>query len=388
MRIVYCIDTIDRLGGIEQITIAKVNALARIDGNDVWLVLANNGEAARTKLKNVSVIDLEIHYYENDTQSGYICALIDYLKKRCLHRKRLRVMLDSINPDVVISTGMSDKNFLPTFKLRSNPVFIREVHFSQFYRSEQAYSVCERLIAKVGETLDYRWAIKKYDKIVVLTEADKTGLWEKWDKVTIMPDPITKEVKIQSTCRSKIAITAGRLMRVKNQDALINIWAKVIQRHPDWTLQIWGEGPQRDSLIKQIKRLRLENHVFLMGYTPDVQEQMAKASLFVLTSQTEGFSLVTLEAMSVGVPAVVYNCPGGIRYVVKDGETGFLVPLNDGEAFVEKVCMLIENDELRRKMGQTALCESDQYKIEKIAQLWMTLFQELLVEKRDIKYME
>lgn len=388
MRIVYCIDTIDRLGGIEQITIAKVNALARIDGNDVWLVLANNGEAARTKLKNVSVIDLEIHYYENDTQSGYICALIDYLKKRCLHRKRLRVMLDSINPDVVVSTGMSDKNFLPTFKLRSNPVFIREVHFSQFYRSEQAYSVCERLIAKVGETLDYRWAIKKYDKIVVLTEADKTGLWEKWDKVTIMPDPITKEVKIQSTCRSKIAITAGRLMRVKNQDALINIWAKVIQRHPDWTLQIWGEGPQRDSLIKQIKRLRLENHVFLMGYTPDVQEQMAKASLFVLTSQTEGFSLVTLEAMSVGVPAVVYNCPGGIRYVVKDGETGFLVPLNDGEAFVEKVCMLIENDELRRKMGQTALCESDQYKIEKITQLWMTLFQELLVEKRDIKYME
>ena len=321
MKIVYCIDTIDRLGGIEQITIAKVNALASIYGNEVWLILANNGEYARTKLKNVSVIDLEIHYYENDKQGGYIHAITDYMKKRRLHRKRLELALQEIDPDVVVSTGMSEKNFLPTFKLKSNSVFIREVHFSLFYRSEQAHSVREWLAAKVGETLDYRLYIKKYDKVVVLTEASKVGKWKQWDKVTILPNPITKEVELQSSCNSKIAITAGRLMQVKNQDALINIWTRVVQRHSDWTLLIFGEGPQREDLTRKIEKMGMTNHVFLMGFTPEVQEQMAKASLFVLTSQTEGFSLVTLEAMSVGVPTIVYNCPGGIRYLVKDNRS-------------------------------------------------------------------
>ncbi len=118
-----------------------------------------------------------------------------------------------------------------------------------------------------------------------------------------------------------------------------------------------------------------------MGYTSDVQEQMAKASLFVLTSRTEGFSLVAIEAMSVGIPAIVYNCPGGIRYVVKDGETGYLVPMDDEDAFVQRVCTLIENEDLRRRMGKASLQEVEQYRIEKIAKQWMVLFNELAREK-------
>ena len=109
---------------------------------------------------------------------------------------------------------------------------------------------------------------------------------------------------------------------------------------------------------------------------------MSRASLSLISSQSEGFSLVALEAMSVGIPTVAYNCPGGIRYVVKDGVTGFLVPLNDEDTFVEKVCTLIENDELRKTMGQAALDASEQYGVEVIAQRWMELFQDLLEKKR------
>lgn len=124
--------------------------------------------------------------------------------------------------------------------------------------------------------------------------------------------------------------------------------------------------------------MNLMNHVFLMGYTPDVQEQMAQASIFVLTSRTEGFSLVAIEAMSVGIPAVVYNCPGGIRYVVKDSVTGYLVPMDDEDTFAQKICTLIENENLRIKMGQASLQEVEQYRIEKIAEQWMGLFEELV----------
>ena len=213
---------------------------------------------------------------------------------------------------------------------------------------------------------------------MVLTKADKSGSWQTWDKVAIMPNPIIKKEKEYSTCTSKIAITAARLVDVKNYASLVNIWEKVVQVHPDWTLQIWGNGPEENRLREQIDRMNLMNHVFLMGYTPDVQEQMAQASIFVLTSRTEGFSLVAIEAMSVGIPAVVYNCPGGIRYVVKDSVTGYLVPMDDEDTFAQKICTLIENENLRIKMEQASLQEVEQYRIEKIAEQWMGLFEELV----------
>lgn len=384
MKIVYCTDSVYRMGGIELVTIAKANALAAIPGNQVWIALADNSYSAITRLSKVSVLDLAVHYYENDGK-GYWLDMMDFWKKRRFHRQRLEQMLNDVNPDVVISTGLSTRYFLTELRIQSNPVFIREMHFTRLYRQHHARGLRKRIFAKISEMRDYGFAIKRFDKIVVLTEADKTGSWVNWDKVTVMPNPLIKQAKEYSTGTNKVAITASRWVWAKNYDSLIHIWAKVIQRHPDWVLQIWGEGPEENHLRELIDRMGLRNHVFLMGYTSDVQEQMAKASLFVLTSRTEGFSLVTIEAMSVGIPAVAYNCPGGLCYVLKDGEIGYLVPMNDEAAFVEKVCALIENEELRKAMGQAALKEVEQYEIERIAQRWMVLFQELLEKKRNKK---
>ena len=330
------------------------------------------------------MLDLAVHYYEEDCR-GYWHAMMDFRKKRKYHRLRLEQMLNDINPDVVISTGLSTRYFLTKLRIKSNPVFIREIHFTRHYRWHHAQGLRKKIFAISSEIRDYGLNIWKFDAIAVLTKAEKSGLWKNWNKVKVMPNPIVKQEKEHSTCSSKVAITAARLVKIKNYDSLINIWAKVVLRHPDWTLQIWGEGPEKQQLREQIDRMGLKEHVFLMGYTPDVQDQMAKASLLVLTSRTEGFSLATLEAMSVGIPTVVYSCPGGISYVVKDGETGFLVKMNDEDAFVEKVCTLIENEKLRKAMGQAALKEVEQYRIEKIARRWMTLFQELLKKKRGIK---
>ena len=166
---------------------------------------------------------------------------------------------------------------------------------------------------------------------------------------------------------------------------MINVWKKVADRHPDWSLHIWGAGDMRAALEQHIKSMGMTGHVFLKGYSSTVTDEMAKASLFLSTSVSEGFSLATIEAMSVGLPAVAYNCPGGLRYVLEDGETGFVVPMNDEETFVEKVCTLIENEELRKVMGQAALKEAARYKIDAIVQKWMTLFYELLIEKRNQK---
>lgn len=381
MKIVYCTNSICQLGGIENVTIAKANGLSEIPGNQVWIVVADNQKSAMSRLKKASLSDLAVHYHEEDNR-GYWHAIRDLWKKRKIHRKRLELLLNDINPDVVISTGMAAKQFIPKLKLKSHPVLIMELHSSRHFGVEQARGWREWLFAKLGEIYNETFIFPHYDKIVVLTEAERTGYWANWNKITVIPNPIIKQEKNHSTCNATIVVTAARLVWAKNIEALINIWAKVVRRHPEWKLQIWGDGPDKINLESKIEQLELQRSVFLMGYTSKIQERMANASLFVFTSRTEGFSLVTLEAMSVGIPTVVYNCPGGIRYVVKDGVTGYLIPMNDEAAFVEKVCTLIENDELRKTMGQAALRESEQYEIEIITQRWMELFQELLDKKR------
>ena len=382
MKIAYCTDTIDRLGGIEVVTLAKANALAEVPGNQVWIIVANNKCSSMTRLYKANVLDLAVHYYENDSKGGYWHALRDYRRKRKIHSQRLEKVLNDIQPDIIISTGTSMKFALPKFKLRSNPVLIRELHYSRHYRRETASNQREWFAAIAGEWYDYNLSIKKYDKIIVLTEADKSGSWARWDKVMVIPNPITHATNHFSAGAEKVAVAAGRLASSKNYVSMINVWKKVVDRHPDWTLHIWGTGAMQATLEQHIKSMGMTDHVFLKGYSSTVTDEMAKASLFLSTSLSEGFSLATLEAMSVGIPTVVYNCPGGIRYVVKDGETGFLVPMNDEDAFVEKVCTLIENEELRKTMGKAAMRESEQYRIEKIVQRWMELFQELLETKR------
>ena len=242
MKIVYCTDTISRMGGIEIVTIAKANALATIPGNHVWIAVSDYKNPAIMQLTNVKVLDLAIHYFEEDAK-GYWHALFDFWKKQRFHRQRLELILNEINPDVVITTGKDTRRFLPKLKIKSNPVFIRELHFSRHYGLQRAQKWSTWIIVEIGEIYEYGFLIRKYDKIVVLTEADKSGSWKNWDKVAVMPNPLIKQAKEISTGTSKVAVSAARLFRTKNYESMINIWAKVIQRHPDWTLQVWGEGP-------------------------------------------------------------------------------------------------------------------------------------------------
>ena len=381
MKIVYCIDSIGKTGGREMTTITKANALARIPGNQVWIMVASGEEPPIKKLENVSVVYHNVHYFEEDWK-GYWFALRDYFRKVRIYKERVESAMNAIEPDIVISTGHSEKKFFHRLKIVSNPVFIKEIHLEKCYKSKFSRTWRERLLAKMSEWYEYGHTCKKYDKIVLMTEAEKSGSWKNWDKVVSIPNPVCPFPGELSDVESKIAITAGRLHKTKNFPSLINVWKLIHQRHEDWKLQIWGEGEESQTLQRLIEDMELTGTVQLMGYTPDIRVKMSKASLFVLTSLSETFSLVTVEAMSVGLPTVVYHCSGGLGFVVRDGKTGYLVPQNDEEAFADKVCFLIENDNKRKEMGYAALEDSRKYATENIIKQWMALFEELLEKKR------
>ena len=382
MKIVFCTNGICLLGGIEVVTIVKANALAKISGNQVWIVVPDHDGSPILPLKNVNLVSLAIHSYENDCK-GKIHATIDMLKKKRLYRQRCKAALSNIQPDVIISTGLMERNFLPHFHISSHPVFIREIHHALHNYFREAVSWKDKILARLRAQIDIGKNIKAYDKIVVLTPEGKSGAWEHWDKVTVIPNPLTYETRhTPSAGNAKVAVAAGRLTYIKNYSSLVRVWAKVSERHPDWVLQIWGEGAEHQLLHQLIANLGMEEHIQLMGYTNELIQQMSHASLHLVSSRSEGFSLTTLEAASVGLPTIGYNCPGGFSYLVKDGKTGILVPLDDENTFAKMICRLIEQPEERKAMGQAALKDAENYRIENIVRLWMNLFTELLQKKR------
>ena len=376
MKIVYCTDSICYQGGIQKITIIKANSLANINGNEVWLIVTDNNLLPIYPLNpKIHLINLNINYFSDDYKSKFN-ILKGIIFKRLIHKKRIKSIIDNIKPDVIISTGTSEKNFIGKLPLKSNPIRIREIHMTKNYRLIAAKTFFQKILAIGGNLIDYYYNIKFYDKIIVLTEEDKKN-WKNFPNITTIPNPLTSPCQESSLCQNKKVITAGRLVPQKNFKSLINAWHTISKKHPDWQLEIWGEGELREELQEQIIKLGLENSILLKGYTNNIQSEMLNASLFVLTSIFEGFGLVITEAMSCGLPVVSYACPCGPKDIITEGKDGFLVEVNDEIALANKINLLIENEELRKQMSDTAKIKAEKYNIENITSKWMNLFTKL-----------
>lgn len=380
MKIVYCTDTICHPGGIQIVTMVKANALARIPDNQVWIIVSEKVTSPMIELLGVHVVDLDVNYYEDDWKGLWYRIKGSFVKRKW-HKKRIQKILNEIKPDIVVSTGTSEKYFLPTLRISSRPVFIREIHFDKNFRKRAASRWMDKLMASVSNVYDYGYRIKKYHKIIVLTNEDKECNWKGWNNVVVIPNPITRSDYGYSDCQSKKAIAAGRLVSQKNFISLVRIWSRVAELYPDWILEIWGNGAQEKMLQALIKELSLEDKVLLKGFTSNLLNEMETASMFLLSSEFEGFPLVLIEAMSVGLPVVSYACPTGPRDIIEDEGNGYLISMNDEKMFANRICTLIENNELRNRMGREAVRTSKRYQIDKIIDQWMRLFHLLRDEK-------
>ena len=382
MKIVYSATNIYLVGGIETSTIAKANALANIEGNELWIIVTDSKrEPVMPVDERIRVVNLDVNYFDCK-HNWRILQTLDALNKKRLHKKRLRDCLKSIDPDVVISTGLQDKSFLPALRTRKDQIFIREIAFVSNYKSLLAQGWYDKFIARVGEFLDYHFFIHRYDKIILLTEEDRLLNWKGSNEVTVIPYPIIIKHSLRAALNEKIVVAAGRLVYQKNFSSLIRAWEKVHTKHPDWTLNIWGQGELKNHLEQQIEAGNLGGTVSLKGVTTDLISRFAESSIFVSSSVLEGLPLVMLYAFSCGLPVVSYDYPTGPKDTITDGKDGFLVKAGDESGLAERICYLIEHECERKKMGMAAFEESKRYAMEVIMDKWMVLFKELLKEKK------
>jgi len=369
MKIVYCINDFSR-GGIEKVTIIKANALSAIPGYEVLIMMLNDMYEPMIPLSpKVKVVNLNIDY-QGIRNRNLVSRIFCTVKTKLAHFRAMRKNLNIIKPDVVISTSGEGCHLLQFVRVASHPMKIREYHFTRNYMEFMSHTILSKASVCFWKFYDFSTRFLGYDYIVVLSEEEKKIYWKGMDNVVVIPNPLATFPEKTSNCEEKTVITAGRLHPQKNQVALVRLWRMVYEKHPDWQLQIWGDGPLREDLQKQINETPYSSNIHLMGFTADIYEKMAQGSIFVLTSIFEGFGMVITEAMACGIPVVSYDCPTGPSEIIIQGENGYLVPMHAEEEIADKINLLIENVEMRKKMGLKAKESAKFYSLEKILPKW------------------
>ena len=169
----------------------------------------------------------------------------------------------------------------------------------------------------------------------------------------------------------------------KGQRHLIEAAAIVVKKVPDARFVIAGEGELRPALERQIKEHRLEKHVFLAGFRPDVLSVHKAFDIFVMSSVTEGLGTSLLDAMACGKP-IVATTAGGIPEVVVDGTTGLLVAPRDDEAMADAIVRLLRDEALRRRMGAAGEARvRDRFSAERMVQETLAVYARVAARARE-----
>jgi glycosyltransferase involved in cell wall biosynthesis len=182
-------------------------------------------------------------------------------------------------------------------------------------------------------------------------------------KITVVPVyiDINQKSKIKnqndnSKCKDKfIFLTVGRLVTVKNIEMQIRAMKELKIKSEKLKVELWivGDGPERENHELRIKNYELENNVKMFGWRDDLDKFYSQADAFLLTSNSEGWGMAVIEAASFGLPIIMTDV-GCAGEVIKDGESGLVIPVGDQKALEESMIKLINDEQLRKKLGEGA----------------------------------
>ena len=193
-----------------------------------------------------------------------------------------------------------------------------------------------------------------------------------------IPNCIESIPKKLSKLNEKRLISVGRLSPEKGYLDLLKVYKQLRNDYPNWVLDIIGDGKERDNLEKYIKNNNLEKYVTLHGFQGKeyIDKLMNKSSIYLMTSFTESFGIVLIEAMSHGLPCIAFSSAEGAREIINSGENGYLIKNRNYEMMIKKISDLIENPEERKKIGKNARKSIKKYTSDVVGEEWLTLIEE------------
>jgi glycosyltransferase involved in cell wall biosynthesis len=221
----------------------------------------------------------------------------------------------------------------------------------------------------------------RLDAVTGLTRSDAASYREILPEgvlVTNMPNAIPATGSSRADLTAPVVAAAGRLTHQKGFDELIEAFRTVADRHPDWSLKLYGTGRLGASLRQQIAALGLKGTVVLKGFSATLPHELAGASIFAMSSRYEGFPLALIEAMGVGLPPVAFASSPGTIEILDNGAAGVLVPPGDVPALADAICSLIEDPVRRTELAAAARGSVAKYSAAAVDEQWEALIAELV----------
>jgi GalNAc-alpha-(1->4)-GalNAc-alpha-(1->3)-diNAcBac-PP-undecaprenol alpha-1,4-N-acetyl-D-galactosaminyltransferase len=370
MKLTLVISSLER-GGAERIISVLAGAWAE-RGEQVTLLTFDDAEAPAYPLH--PRVALKSLHVANEFARNPFHALYRNVRRIRLLRRLIR----QSRPDAVISF-LDFPNIVTLLATRclGVPVIVSE-------RANPAYDDL-KMIWKVLRRFTYPWAAA----LVCQTNAMVALLQQ---KIKVAGYAIPNAVELPATgnagapkggaANSRTAIAMGRLVPQKGFDLLLQAFALLARRHPEWSLTVLGKGPLKGRLEAQAASLGLKNRVSFVGAVSDPFPVLRAADLFVFSSRFEGFGNALAEAMACGLPVISFDCPAGPSDIIRQGVDGVLVPAEDIAGLANAMDHLMSDAAERERLAHRAPEVLTRFSLERVLTMWDTLFDDVLPARK------
>lgn len=365
MKILFFVSSMNA-GGAERVAATLANAWVQ-RGDQVCLVPTHLGSET-----SFYALDERVQFEPLKQHMPWFPPLLTPVRKL----RAIRRIHDHFKPDVVVSFLTNvNVNVLMALRGVNTPVL-----------------VCERTNPVVSKSATKRLQSlrsKLYPKAtrVIMQTHDAAQAFMKTEPqlthVAVIPNPIpptlvslplAQDVEKITDCK---LVAMGRLVPAKQFDQLIQAFGLVADQHPEWTLHIYGEGPEREALQRRAELVGCKDRIFFPGRVEKPWQVLTQAQLFALTSAYEGFPNVLLEAMTLGLPCVTFDCPSGPKEMSNQGRDAILVEPNNESALSEALGELMADVRLRGVLGQRAAASvRERYGMNTVLDQWDLVFRQ------------
>ena len=263
--------------------------------------------------------------------------------------------------------------------LKTDAVISSRIEFSKQIKRRDILTISQEhsYIETSGYIKKVKKSFKNIKYLVVMTDKAREN-YKKWLNGN---NTYTEVIKISNAVNStnkKAAldsnqiISVGRLEDVKDFETLIRVFSMCLEKNNNLRLEIVGDGSKKEELINLCKNLNILNYVHFTGKldSQQVETEMLKSSLFVLTSKSESFSLVLVEASALGIPCISFDIDVGPREIITDSENGFIIKDRNEELMKDKILEVMDNSDIRNKIGNNAKINAERYYIENVVNEW------------------
>ncbi|MFV5702761.1 glycosyltransferase family 4 protein [Flavobacterium sp. XS2P12] len=360
MKLLYIVPNINSEGGVARVLSIKTNYLVEKLGYEVHILTQNEGFSPLFYSFNSNIV-----FHDMILKGNFFQFFNSF-------SKGLKSKIKAIQPDIIVVCDNGLKAYSIPFILKNKVPLILEMHSSKFIEERELKNNFLTKVVSNGIRFFKKIGIKKYDRFVVVTN-ESIAEWN-INNTIVIPNPLWFTSKKSSALENKKAIAVGRHTYEKGFDRMLQIWRKVVDKHPDWILEIYGKSSGNIDLRLLAKNLDISRNVVFYEPVQNINEKYLEASFYLMTSRFEGFGMVLIEAMASGLPCIAYDCPCGPRAIISQNQDGFLIENSNEIDYVKSVETLIENQAIRIEMGKKAKLSSEKYNIDAIMETWNQLF--------------